>query len=41
VTDYRVFVYLHVLGALGLFVSLGIEAAALSLLGRAEPPPPL
>jgi hypothetical protein len=35
VTYYRVFVYLHVLGALGLFVSLGIEAAVLLLLGRA------
>jgi hypothetical protein len=35
VTFYRIVVYLHVLGVLGWFLGLGVEAAALVQLGRA------
>jgi hypothetical protein len=34
--SYRIFVYLHVLGAFGLFVALGVEAALLVALSRAR-----
>jgi hypothetical protein len=34
--SYRIFVYLHVLGAFGLFVALGVETALLVALSRAR-----
>jgi hypothetical protein len=35
---YQIYAYLHVLGALGWFLSLGIEAVVLTQLGRATSP---
>lgn len=33
---YRIVVYLHVIGAMGWFLTMGLEAASLALLARAE-----
>lgn len=33
---YRIIVYLHVIGAMGWFLTMGLEAASLSLLARAQ-----
>lgn len=33
---YRIVVYLHIMGAMGWFLTMGLEAASLSLLARAQ-----